>query len=42
MPVWALLVSLTVAFIYVLPGGFIFAMTSQQVGPSSPHLTMHY
>lgn len=31
LPVWGLLVSLLLAAIYVLPGGFIFAMTSQEI-----------
>ncbi|GAA5877808.1 hypothetical protein JCM16303_000244 [Sporobolomyces ruberrimus] len=31
MPVWALLVSLILAFVYVLPGGIVFALTSTQV-----------
>lgn len=31
MPVWALVIALVIGFIYILPGGFIFAMTSQQV-----------
>jgi OPT oligopeptide transporter protein len=31
MPVWALLLSLLIPIIYVLPGGFIFAMTGQVV-----------
>ncbi|KAM0747271.1 OPT oligopeptide transporter [Meredithblackwellia eburnea MCA 4105] len=31
MPVWLLLLSLVVGFIYIIPGGFVFAMTSQQI-----------
>lgn len=31
LPVWGLIISLLLAAIYVLPGGFIFAMTSQEI-----------
>ncbi|KAI8459070.1 oligopeptide transporter 4 [Phakopsora pachyrhizi] len=31
LPIWGLLLALFVALAYVLPGGFIFAMTSQQI-----------
>lgn len=31
MPVWALLIGIALAFVYILPGGFIFAMTTQQI-----------
>ena len=31
LPVWGLLLSLAVSFLYVLPSGYNFAMTSQQV-----------
>ncbi|KAM0787028.1 hypothetical protein ACM66B_006294 [Microbotryomycetes sp. NB124-2] len=31
MPVWALIVSLAIGFIYILPGGFIFAMTAMNI-----------
>ena len=30
-PAWAVVVALVLGLIYVLPGGFIFAMTSQEV-----------
>lgn len=32
MPVWGVVVALIIGFIYILPGGFIFAMTSTAVG----------
>ena len=35
LPVWGLLLSLGISFLYILPSGFIFAMTSQQVWRSS-------
>ncbi|KAH9447028.1 hypothetical protein Pst134EA_029013 [Puccinia striiformis f. sp. tritici] len=31
LPIWGLLLALFIALAYVLPGGFIFAMTSQQI-----------
>ncbi|KAH9814731.1 OPT oligopeptide transporter protein-domain-containing protein [Melampsora americana] len=31
LPIWGLFLALSVALVYVLPGGFIFAMTSQQI-----------
>lgn len=31
LPVWGLIISLILGAIYVLPGGFIFAMTSQEI-----------
>ncbi|PLW42849.1 hypothetical protein PCASD_07221 [Puccinia coronata f. sp. avenae] len=31
LPIWGLVLALFVALAYVLPGGFIFAMTSQQI-----------
>ncbi|KAI5478852.1 proton-dependent oligopeptide transporter, POT family [Pseudohyphozyma bogoriensis] len=31
-PIWALIVSLLLGFVYVLPGGFVYAMTSQEIG----------
>ncbi|GAA6042983.1 hypothetical protein JCM8097_003869 [Rhodosporidiobolus ruineniae] len=31
MPVWSVVVALIIGFIYVLPGGFIYAMTSSQI-----------
>lgn len=31
MPVWALLLSVLLPIIYVLPSGFIYAMTGQAV-----------
>lgn len=34
LPIWGLILSLLVSFIYILPSGFIFAMTSQLVSLS--------
>jgi len=31
IPVWALLLSIMLPIVYILPGGFIFAMTGQTV-----------
>ncbi|GAA5921817.1 hypothetical protein JCM1841_005552 [Sporobolomyces salmonicolor] len=31
MPVWALIVALIIGVIYILPGGFVFAMTNTQI-----------
>ncbi|ORY88573.1 OPT oligopeptide transporter [Leucosporidium creatinivorum] len=31
MPVWSLIVSLIIGFLYILPGGFIYAMTNTQI-----------
>ncbi|MBW0525345.1 hypothetical protein O181_065060 [Austropuccinia psidii MF-1] len=31
LPIWAFMVALFVALVYILPGGFILAMTSQQI-----------
>jgi len=36
VPVWALLLSVLLPVVYVLPSGFIFAMTSQTVGVTTP------
>lgn len=34
LPIWALMMSIAIAVIYILPAGFIFAMTSQQLSPN--------
>lgn len=39
LPIWAMLMSVLIAAIYVLPGGFIYAMTAQQVRALRPTRT---
>lgn len=36
VPIWALLLALVLPIIYVLPSGFIFAMTGQPVSEQLP------
>jgi len=40
MPVWALLLSVSLPIIYVLPSGFIYAMTGQAVRPLTTALVI--